>query len=219
MEPIIVEGADASVNQGAASVSTDGKHLYFTQWKKENGNVLSSIYLSAKKENGWSQPVLLSSINQPGYNSKHPFFTADGKWLFFASDRTGGQGNFDIWYAPLKADGTTGEPVNAGTIVNTTGNEQAPFYHNTNKTLVFSSDRMPGMGGYDLFASKGWETQWQAPENLGYPVNSSRDDIYFFAQENGTLLNNAILSSDRGSECCLAVYAVSKSQRKNLAPV
>jgi len=76
---------------------------------------------------------------------------------------------------------------------------------------------MPGMGGYDLFASKGWETQWQAPANLGYPVNSSRDDIYFFAQENGTLLNNAILSSDRGSECCLAVYAVSKSEKKKLS--
>ena len=126
---------------------------------------------------------MLSSVNESGYNSKQPFCTADGKYLFFASDRKEGLGNFDIWYAPLRADGTTGEPVNAGAVLNTAGNEQAPFYHSASDALVFASDRAPGMGGYDLFISKGWERQWQAPQNMGYPINSSRDDLYFSSSE------------------------------------
>jgi outer membrane protein OmpA-like peptidoglycan-associated protein len=75
---------------------------------------------------------------------------------------------------------------------------------------------MPGMGGYDLFFSKGSGSGWEAPQNMGSPVNSSRDDIYFFANESGALLNNAIVSSDRGSECCLMTYAISKEPKKRL---
>lgn len=217
MQPLMIEAVDASLNQGAASISANGNYLYFTQWKKENGQVVSSIYFSAKKGSGWASPVLLSSVNESGYNSKQPFCTADGKYLFFASDRKEGLGNFDIWYAPLRADGTTGEPVNAGAVLNTAGNEQAPFYHSASDALVFASDRAPGMGGYDLFISKGWERQWQAPQNMGYPINSSRDDLYFSSSENGALLNNAIFSSDRGSECCLAAYTVSKTPKKKMS--
>ena len=217
IEPISIEGMDVALNQGTASLSANGNYLYFTQWKKENGQNVSSIYLSTKKGNGWSRPALLSSVNQIGSNSKQPFCTTDGKYLFFASDRKGGHGNFDIWYAPLHANGTTGAPVNAGAALNTAGNEQAPFFHSATNTLVFASDRAPGMGGYDLFTSKGWETQWQTPENMGYPVNSSRDDIYFFAPANTTLLDKAIFSSDRGSECCLAAYTVSKTPKKKMS--
>jgi OmpA-OmpF porin, OOP family len=216
IEPVIMEGSDVSLNQGAGSLSADGNHLYFTQWKKDNSQAHSAIYYSTKKESGWGQPQLLSSVNQQGYNSQQPFCSADGKFLFFASDRKGGMGGFDIWYAPLQADGTTGEPVNAGAVINTAGNEQAPFYHTASQTLVFASDRMPGMGGYDLFAAKGNETTWKAPENMGHPVNSSRDDVYYFASENGNLLANAYFSSDRGSECCLATYTVSKTSKKKL---
>jgi outer membrane protein OmpA-like peptidoglycan-associated protein len=125
-------------------------------------------------------------------------------------------GNFDIWYAPLQRDGTTGTPVNAGTILNTADNEQAPFYHNSTNTLVFASDRMPGMGGYDLFTAKGRETEWNTVENMGYPVNSSRDDVYFFTAAQGALLSNALFSSDRGSECCLATYTVSKTPKRRM---
>ena len=215
LQPVVIENLDASLNQGVATTSVDGKFLYFTQWKRENGKVLSSIYFSTKTENGWSAPVLLPFINQVGYSSKQPFCTADGKYLFFASDKAGGRGNFDIWYAPLKNDGTTGDAINLNTL-NTEENEQAPFYHTAANVLVFSSDRMPAMGGYDLFMAKGSVSQWTAPVNMGYPVNSSRDDLYFFAPANGDLLSNAIISSDRGSECCLATYAVSKTTKKKM---
>ena len=214
-EPLTIESVDSSSNQGAACISPDGNHLYFTQWQKVNGQTLSSIYYSNKTSSGWSKPQMLSTINEQGHNSKQPFCSADGKYLFFASDRTGGKGGFDIWFAPLLQDGKTGEGVNAG-VINTTANELAPFYHLATGTLVFSSDRMPGMGGYDLYSSKGLGTDWMAPENMGAPVNSSRDDIYFFAKEEESLLQHAIISSDRGSECCLAAYAVSKAPKKKM---
>lgn len=220
MTPVPLSTADPMKNQGAACISADGNYLYFSQWKKEKGRTASSIYYSIKEAGGWSLPNVLTSLNTNGHNSKQPFCSPDGKYLFFASDRRDGWGKFDIWYAPLRGDGTTGEPLNAGPIINTTGDEQAPFYHNSSTTLVFSSNGQPGMGGYDLFAAKGSESTWKSPENLGHPVNSSRDDIYFFAKEKTMLLSNAIFSSDRGSGCCLEAYSISKaSKNKRLTGV
>jgi OOP family OmpA-OmpF porin len=213
MEPIAIPASDPMTNQGAASISADGKYLYFSQWKKEKGQTVSSIYYSTKQAGGWSAPTLVPSINIKGFNSKQPFYSTDGKYLFFASDRPGGSGGFDIWYASLKEDGTTGEPYNAGLIINSKGDEQAPFYHNSSNTLVFSSNGREGMGGYDLFTAKGSEITWNKPENMGHPVNSAKDDIYFYAPEQTSLLSNAIISSDRGSGCCLESYKITKAPK------
>lgn len=213
MTPITFPDAESAINQGAASISKDGKFLYLTQWKKENGNTVSAIYLSTNQADGWSPPTLLSSVNITGFSSKQPFCSPDGKHLYFSSDRPGGSGKFDIWYATIKDDGTTGKPVNMGSNINTSGDEQAPFYHNSTATLVFSSNGREGMGGYDLFTSKMNEATWRTPENMGHPVNSSRDDIYFFAPENAPLLNNAIFSSDRGTGCCLETYTITKAPK------
>lgn len=214
IQPVSFQTVDDAINQGAASINPSGNRIYLTQWKREDGKLVSEIYTATKSRNGWGRPVLLHSVNLKGFNSKQPFCSADGKYLFFASDRKGGMGNFDIWYAPVKTDGTTGAAVNAGASVNTSGDEVAPFYQVSGETLVFSSDRAPGMGGYDLYMSKGVESKWSQPVNLGYPVNSSRDDMYFFSAENSGLLDLAYFSSDRGSECCLATYAVSKAEKK-----
>lgn len=210
-EEISIDSLDASVNQASASISADGKYLYLTQWSKEKG---SAIYYSTKHGSGWSKPVLLQSLNQQGYNSKQPFCTTDGKYIFFSSDKPGGSGKFDIWYASLAEDGTAGDAVNAGSTVNTSGDEQAPFYQGSGSTLVFSSNGRTGMGGYDLFSTIGFEQDWNEPENLGHPVNSSRDDVYFFAPENKPLLANAVFSSDRGSDCCFETYRVAKDAKK-----
>jgi OOP family OmpA-OmpF porin len=211
--PLAFPVGGALINQGAATISNNGNHLYLTQWKKGNGGTVSSIHYSVKETEGWSEPKSLPLVNVTGYNSKQPFCSSDGKYLFFASDRPGGSGQFDIWYAPMNSDGTTGEPVNAGSTINTAGDDLAPFYHNTTSTLVFSSNGKLGMGGYDLFMSKGSETTWTAPENMGHPVNSPRDDIYFFSPEKAALLTNAIFSSDRGNGCCLESYMISKAPK------
>ena len=220
LTPVTLPAADQKQNIGAATISSNGKTIYFTQWKNEGGRVVSAIYYSKKEGMGWGQPMLLASVNSDGSNNKQPFCSADGNYLFFSSDRQGGSGKFDIWYAPLNSDGTAGKPINAGTGINTAGDEQAPFYQTSSNTLVFSSNGRQGMGGYDLYSSKGKETSWTAPENLGYPVNSSRDDIYFYAPEKSSLLSKAIFSSDRGNGCCLETYAITKQSRsKTLAGI
>jgi len=213
LTPVTLSTADPIVNQGAGTISPDGQYLYFSQWKKENGKIISAIYYSVKQGVHWSPPTRLPVVNLNTYSSKQPFCTADGKYLFFSSDRPGGSGKFDIWCAPLKKDGTAGQPTNLGPSVNTGEDEQAPFYQASSSTLVFSSNGYKGMGGYDLFATKGNETTWTSPGNLGYPINSSRDDIYFFAPEKNNLLSNVIVGSDRGEGCCLEMYAITKAPK------
>lgn len=216
MEPVTFEGENSFVNQGAATFSADGNHMYFTQWTKLSGKTVSSVFHATKLANGWTKPEALNGVNLAGSNSKQPFCTQDGKYLFFASDRPGGSGNFDIWYAPIHADGSIGEASNAGNTINTEANEEAPFYHSGSETLVFSSDGRTGMGGYDLFAAKGNVSAWQQPQNMGYPVNSSRDDRYFFSPQANDLLTDAIFSSDRGAGCCLESYTVTRTAKNNI---
>jgi OOP family OmpA-OmpF porin len=216
LEQISFEETDPAFNQATATLGNQGNVLYFTQWKKEDGKNLSSIYYSNKKANGWSQPQLLGSINLEGYSSKQPYCSADGNIIFFSSDRPGGLGQFDIWYAHILEDGTTSEPVNAGPSINSAGNEQSPFFHRNSMSLVFSSDRKPSMGGFDLYSATGEGNNWSAAENLGHPVNSSRDDLYFHASQENDLLEDAIVTSDRGSDCCLETYIVNKTPKKKL---
>jgi OmpA-OmpF porin, OOP family len=210
VEVLSAEGANALMQQGTAAMSADGNNLYFTQWNNQKN---SAIYRAVKTANGWGSVQLLS-INKEGSNSKHPSVSGDGKTLLFASDRSGGAGKFDIWYAPLNGDGTVGEPVNAGAAINTEADEQSPFYHNTSNTLVFASNGRKGMGGYDLYMSKGAVGNWAIVENAGHPVNSTRDDLYFTAVEGAPLLSNAIFSSDRGSDCCLQNYTLVKAPKQ-----
>lgn len=207
--------AGETINQGSASTSPNGQYIYFTQWQKINGQVVSNIYFIKQNKGSWSAPQLAGGLNANGYSSKQPFCTADGKYLYFASDRPGGSGGFDIWYAPLQEDGSMGEPVNAGRTINTEGDEQAPFYHANSNTLVFSTNGQQGMGGFDLFSAQGNTLNWSNPVNMGYPVNSSRDDIYFYALEKNTLLSDALIGSDRGSGCCLETYRIAKDAKKN----
>lgn len=216
VEPLVIEGLDATMNQGAVTMSPGGAHIYFTQWKKGTAAVKPALYFSSKTAGGWSKPALLHTVNINGYASQQPFCSADGKFLFFASDRVGGLGKMDIWYAPLQADGTTGAPVNAGALINTAGNEQSPYFQSSSGQLVFASDNKPGMGGFDLYVAPGNIDTWDVPVNMGFPVNSVRDDVYFFAPEGEALLANAFVSSDRDESCCLASYAITKQPKKKM---
>ncbi|TWI83114.1 WD40 repeat protein [Lacibacter cauensis] len=213
-EPLTV-GADATANQGAATTSADGKHLYFTQWKTESGKQVFAVYHASKTADGWSTAEEVTTVNKDG-SSKHPQLSADGKYLFFSSNRAGGKGGYDIWYAPVNADGTVGEAMHTGAAINTPHDEQTPFYHSATKTLVFATDGKAGMGGFDLFTAKGEGSNFTAVENMGYPVNSVRDDVYFFTSDQQNLLTNAVFSSDRGSECCLETYTVTKAPKKKI---
>lgn len=199
------------IQQGVVSATPDGNTIFLTRWTLSGNKKVSAIYSSSRSGDGWSEPTMLdASVNAAGASTQQPFVTADGKYLLFASDRSGGQGGFDIWYAPLEG-GKPGAPVNMGNVVNTMYDEQAPFYHEASKSLVFSSNGKVGMGGYDFFQSKGNINSFSEPVNLGYPVNSIKDDIYFTSRGGAkNMLEDVMLSSDRDAACCLELFYLKK---------
>jgi len=203
-----------SINEATASFVQDHSKLYFSRSLSQNGKTVNAVYVSSRTNgNNWSEPIKLDNkVNKPGYNSIQPFISSDGKYLLFASDRDGGVGGYDIWYAQLEDNSVSSEIFNLTTI-NTKDDEQAPFYHEASKTLVFASKGYDGMGGFDIYSTSGIFKNLQKPTNLGYPVNSPKDDIYFFSTSDN-LLSKAYISSDRASDCCLEVFALAKIIKK-----
>jgi outer membrane protein OmpA-like peptidoglycan-associated protein len=207
--------------QGIASFTASGDKIFFTRWTKKQGKNIAAIYASNKVDGKWQTPVKLDAgVNEEGYSSQQPFISADGKQLLFASDKPGGQGKFDIWSAKIGSDFKTGKSSNLGATINTKDDEQAPFYHQQTKTLVFASNGRVGMGGFDLFQAKGSvDAPWAEPINMGAPINSVKDDIYFYNNNGSKLLKNAYISSDRASVCCLELFSADKTYKKYVSGV
>lgn len=138
-------------------------------------------------------------FNLKEYNSSHPFVTPDGKHLLFASDRPGGYGGSDIYVVELFNDGSTGEPINLGATINTPGAELFPSM--VGDTLFFSSDFHYGLGGLDIFfsISKGY-TNHSIPENLGKPINSTKDDFSFIRTQERTGYFSSNRDGGKGSD-------------------
>jgi outer membrane protein OmpA-like peptidoglycan-associated protein/tetratricopeptide (TPR) repeat protein len=201
---------DKDIHQGVVTVTPDGNTMFLTRWSVAGSKKESAIYTSKRNGDKWSDPDKLNGINIDGANTQQPFVTADGKYLMFSSNRAGGQGGYDLYYAPLE-NGNVGTPVNMGTVVNTEYDEQAPFYHEASKSLIFSTNGRVGMGGFDFFQSKGTIGNWATPVNLGYPVNSVKEDMYFVSRGSAkNMLEDVMLSSDRDAACCLELFALKK---------
>ncbi len=161
---------------GAVTFSADGKSIVFAACGWPNGRGSCDIYLSTKNSHGWSVPQNLVEVNSAYWDSQ-PALSVDGKSLIFASNRPEGEGGSDLWISHFQ-NGKWGEPQNMGEILNSAGNEMAPFWHFDNKTLYYSSDGHPGMGGMDLFLSrKDSSGLWQKPVNMGFPINQETDQI------------------------------------------
>jgi len=198
------------IDQGVATVSPDGNTIYLTRWTTKNGVKAAAIYSSTKKGGNWEEPKVLGpNVNVDGYSAMQPFITTDGKFLLFASNRPGGMGKNDLWYCPLE-NGAAGPAKNFGTGINTRDEEQAPFYDGEKKALIFSTDGRVGLGGLDFFISEGDFSNWGAPKNLGLPLNSPKDDIYFTATDRDHPMAGGYISSDRESVCCLEVFTIKK---------
>jgi outer membrane protein OmpA-like peptidoglycan-associated protein len=163
-------------NEGSESISQDGKFLFFTGCNRPDGKGRCDIYVTTKKGGDWGKPFSLSPpVNTPGWESQ-PSISADGRTLYFVSNKKGGYGGYDIWKSTLTDKGWS-EPENLGPNVNTPYNEQSPFIHPDDSTLYFCSNGWPGMGGQDLFVSRlGKDGKWQIPKNLGYPINTNGDE-------------------------------------------
>lgn len=192
---------------GTPSLDLSGEKMYLTRWYKEGGKILTGIYLSRYESGQWSSPVRLNNaVNVEGLNSKQPFVTPDGKQLYFVSNRRGGSGGEDIWFSDLNAEGQPLNAYNLGKDINTGADENTPFFDPRKNRLVFSSKGYVGMGNFDLYESVKTDSSWTAARNLGQPYNSTKDDLYYFEddQEEGM----AYISSDRESDCCLNLFSV-----------
>jgi OmpA-OmpF porin, OOP family len=207
------------VNDGMASFSHDGKVMFFTRWTKKNNQTISFIYTSHLSDKGWTEPVRAPEpLNLDGSNSAQPFLTTDGHYVVFSSNRPGGAGGYDLWAASLDNNYEVIQVQNLGNVINTGGDEEAPYFHNKSRTLVFSSNGHIGMGGFDIFYSKGSfnMTDWNKPVNAGAPLNSPKDDLYYVATDEDDVWNTGWVSSDRSSECCLTLFEVKENNSQFL---
>lgn len=171
-------------HEASVGISPDGNQLFIY---KDNGN--GDIYVcSISEDYKWSKPVSVGSeVNSAKYFENGACLSFDGKKLFFASNREGGAGGNDIWVAEKQDNGSWGKPLNLGLPINTEADEESPFMDLDGKTLYFSSRTHKGMGGFDIFKSVYNEEtkKWSVPENLGYPINSADNELYFILSGDG----------------------------------
>ena len=177
----IAPAINSSYNEGAGTISGDGKTLVFASCDRPKSIGNCDLYISRRTGNTWSPPLNLGmAVNSAEWDSQ-PSLSADGRTLYFTSTRKGGQGQEDIYVTTLKDDGTWAPAQNLGTPVNTPGKDMAPFIHASGTTLYYVTDGLVGMGGLDVFRSeKTASGAWGTPRNLGYPLNTFEDEASLF---------------------------------------
>ena len=182
-------------NEGAHSISPDGRYFFFTGCERPEGLGSCDIYLSERNGDKWTSPQNLGDIVNSGLWDAQPTLSADGKTLVFTSRRAGGKGQADLWSSTKRTNGTWTLPENLGDSLNTELEEFGPFLHPDGKTMYFSSNGHPGMGGKDIFYSKKHVNgQWGKPVNLGYPINTKKEELHLIVSADG---KTGYFSSDR----------------------
>lgn len=193
-------------------ISPDGETMYFTRsLLRGNKAEISKIYYSESKGSEWAAPnEIVIGFDDLEFQAFHPCVgDLFGKEvLFFVSDMDGGEGGRDIYYATKKGDGVYGEPINLA-IINTPGDEETPFYRNG--ALYFSSDGLPGFGGYDIFTTVWNGERWSKPENMGVGYNTPLDEMSFYLDADGA---TGFLTSNRdgrgfvGKNSCFDIFSI-----------
>lgn len=173
---INTDGHEASIG-----LSPDGQTLFI--YKDDNGD--GNIYYSNLINNEWSIPRKVSGgVNTKAWET-HATVSDKGDMIIFTSNREGGQGARDLWYAQMMPNGQWSQAQNLGAVINTQYDEDAPALSADGKTLIFSSKGHNSMGGFDIFRSELIDGVWSLPENLGYPLNTAEDDIFFVTTPDG----------------------------------
>lgn len=217
-----LEELNTPMNEGAQSVSADGRLLFFTLCNHPGGFGSCDIFFSRFINGKWTRPGNGGDrINSPGWEGQ-PSLSAFGDQLFFSAERSGGKGKKDIWCANLKGwtkDGNPiwGEVVNMGDSINSPGDEISPFIHPNGKDLYFCSDYRPGFGGYDIFHSKRLQNNgFSAAKNLGYPVNSAGNEQGLIIDRKG---ERAYFSSNRNSAGNMDIFSFELEENLRPEPV
>ena len=185
-EPLSSNINTSNFNEGAQSISPDGKYLFFTGCNRPDGLGRCDIYLSRKEGNQWGKAINLGRTINSEYWESQPSISPDGNTLYFVSNRPGGIGSYDIWKSSLNDESKWTPPVNLGPAINTPFDENTPFIHSDGKTLYFSSDGWPGMGNKDIFFSRQEKDKWSKPQNLGYPINTFNEETGLIVSADGS---------------------------------
>ncbi len=171
----ISSNINTTEHEASIGLSIDGQHLLIYK-DEEDGNIFSSRLIGQQ----WSAPLNLGSNINSKYRETSASIASDGRFLYFTSNRPGGYGGLDIYISELQKDGVWGEAKNLGTTINTSADEEGPYIHPDGITLYFSSKGHERVGGFDIFkAEKNEFGTWSEPENLGYPINTVDDDVFF----------------------------------------
>ena len=205
-------------NEGAQCISPDGRYLFYTLCNTDYGMGSCDLYWAKRIGDRWSRP---RNFGEP-VNSKHwesqPTIAPDGKTIIFASNRPGGFGGVDLWKTTMIEEGVVSMPENLGPVINTKGDDTAPFIHSDGKTLYFCSDGRPGMGGKDIYyATLLGDNNWSEPVNMGYPLNTPADEINISINAAG---NTGYIASDKeGGFGGLDLYAFTLDEKLRPTPV
>lgn len=176
-------------NEGGATITGNNKELIYTVCKMVTSPrqyYNCDLYSSKNIKGYWTDIVPLERVNRPDTWESMPSVTADGRELYFVSNRPGGVGGYDIYKSFKDENGEWSEPINVGEPINTPGDEKSPFIHTDTRTLYFSSNGHPGMGGYDIYYVKLNDNN-EKPEvkNIGYPINTENDEMGFIVSIDG----------------------------------
>jgi OmpA-OmpF porin, OOP family len=174
--PILDEWWNTQLNEGAISFSADGNTAIYTRCGIKENIGECDLYESVWDGQVWSKPRNLGSLINSEFWDSQPSLSADGRFLFFVSNRHGGFGGKDIWYTQKDNKGHWNAPQNAGPIINTILDEVTPFIHPDGLNLYFSSEGHAGFGGLDVFRSKMYDNNWSNPENIGRQINTKKDE-------------------------------------------
>lgn len=203
--PVRIGNLSEKFDEISSSISSDNLTIYFSL-SKDNGQT-SDIYVSRKIAGVWSTPEKLQGEINSKYWDGDPSISPDGKTLYFVSNRPGSRG-MDIYFSVRQPDGTWSTPKNIGYPINTKFDEISPQIDSTGKRLYFSSKGHIGYGGFDIYYSEFEASNlWGEPVNLGLPINSDRDDIYYTpTQEPGVALFSSKRPGGKG------IYDIYKAQ-------
>lgn len=186
-----------NVHDAAVGLAPDGNRLFIYQGDKNpfKANIGGDLYVSELVKDHWTEPVMMDGINSRNWES-HASITDQGDIIVFTSDREGGVGGTDIYFSIRDTEGNWSFPENMGEYINTPYDEDGPFIHPDGNKLYFSSKGHNSMGGYDIFFTEYLVEQdrWTRPENVGYPINTADDDIFFVWSADG---ERAYFSSER----------------------
>lgn len=216
-----ISEVNTNENEGAQTLSADSKIMFFTACNREDGMGSCDIYFSRYLNGKWTEPQNAGSSLNTTFWEGQPSFSSDNRWLYFSSNRGGGKGKKDIWRIKFRGFSETGKPMwdNPQNLkdLNTSGNEISPFIHANNQNFYFASDTHVGMGGLDLFSAFiGENGVVQDLKNMGYPINTHKDDMGLTISSIGDV---AYFSSARESDNGLDIFSFNLTQGLQPQPV